>query len=77
MTNKVIKEIAETMMVKVRCFNLYKENYKNNKRQCPFYSELVGMEQMLKIMGIEFEYTFDLETFEITAITIEDITVIV
>lgn len=74
MPNEMKKEIAKVMMTKVRLFNQFKdkEEYKNNKRKCPFYSELVGMEQMLKIMGIEFEYTFDLETYDITAITIDN-----
>lgn len=75
MTTEMSREIAETMMIKVNCFNLYKNEYKNNQRECPWRSELTGMEQMLKIMGIEFEYTFDLETYLITGVTVNGITV--
>lgn len=74
MNNEIIKDIAERMMIKIRVMYLYINEYKN-KRECPFYSELIGMEQLLKTIGVEFEYTFDLDTMEITALTIGDITV--
>lgn len=72
----MIKEIAECMMNKANLVKIFKddEEFKGNIRKCPFYSELKGMEQMLKIMGIEFEYGFN-DDIEITSITIEGITV--
>lgn len=72
MTKEMKKEIAERMIAKVRMYQMYKDNYKENKRNCPFYSELVGIEEMLKLLGIEFEYTFDLDTMEITAVTVDN-----
>ena len=72
MTKSMKKEIAERMIIKIRLYQCYKDNYKENKRHCPFYSELVGIEELLKLMGIEFEYTYDLNTLEITAVTLDN-----
>lgn len=70
MKKETLNEILTVMAIKARLANIYEEEgkYSNNKRQCPFYSELVGMEEVLKIMGIEFEYEFNKEVTEITAI---------
>lgn len=61
--------IAETMANLAAISKNYKGQYENI-RNCPFYSELKGMERMLKMLGIEFEYEFDCN-YEITAITVD------
>ena len=40
-------------------------------------SELKGMEEALKIMNVEFDYTFNDEVTQITAISSRGITVLV
>ena len=75
MTKEMIKEIAERIMNKVACEQICSDNYKGNQRENPFHSERKGMEEMLKIMGIDFEYGFNKEVTEIISITIEGITV--
>lgn len=74
MSKEMIKEVAERIINKVACEKIYAENYKDNARENPFHSERKGMEEMLKLMGIEFEYGFD-DKCEIISITIEGITV--
>ena len=71
MTNTQLNEILDNMVVKASLCNIYKKEgkYKNNFRECPFSSELTGMEQVLKILGIDFEYDFNEDCTEITAIT--------
>ncbi len=73
----VYKEMAERMAITIRVMNISIEKYKNNKRNCPFYSELRGMEMALKTMGIKFEYTFDIDVKVITAVTVMGYTVII
>lgn len=65
-----LQEIIETMAIKVRLCKIYKneERYKDNFRECPFKSELTGMEETLNILGIPFEYEFNKDVTEITAI---------
>lgn len=77
MTKTTLKEILENMAVKASICNINKKegNYKNNFRECPFWSELKGMEQTLKIMGIDFEYEFNKEVTEMTAIKAQGIRV--
>ena len=74
MTTSTIKELLEVMACKVRLLEIFKDQYKENVRECPFKSELVGMEETLKILGIEFEYEFN-NVYEITAITAQGIKV--
>ena len=71
MTNKQLNEILDDMAVKASLCNMYKKEgrYKNNFRECPFSSELTGMEHVLKILGIELEYDFNEDCTEILAIT--------
>ena len=58
--NELFKTLSELMAIKQRVVNIYVDNYEN-KRECPFYSELRGIEETLKHMGIDFEYEFDNE----------------
>lgn len=74
MGKEMIEEVAKRIMNKVACEKIAAENYKDNARENPFHSERKGMEEMLKLMGIEFEYDFD-DKYEIISITIEGITV--
>ena len=67
--NQMYKDMAERMATSIRVMNISIDNYEN-KRECPFYSELRGMEMALKTMDIEFEYTFDTEVKEITSVTV-------
>ena len=75
MTTSTIKELLNAMACKVRLLEIYKDQYKENVRECPFKSELVGMEETLKILGIEFEYEFNKEVTKITAIKAQGVTV--
>lgn len=69
MTNTKLYEILETMANKASIANIVKaEGQYKNMRECPIYSELHGMEQMLKIMGIEFEYEFNDDVTKMMAI---------
>lgn len=69
MTNNKLYEILETMANKASIANIHKaEGSYKNMRECPIYSELNGMEQMLKIMGIDFEYEFNEDVTRMTAI---------
>lgn len=74
MSKEMIEEVAIRIMNKVACEKIYSEDYKVNARENPFHSERKGMEEMLKLMGIEFEYGFD-DKYEIISITIEGLTV--
>ncbi len=58
-TTDHIEELLERLSIKVRMFDQYREAYKDNIRECPFYSEKVGIEETMKVLGIEFEYEFD------------------
>lgn len=75
MKKAVLEEILKSMATKAALANMYKEDeeFKNNMRKCPFYSELYGMEHTLKIMGIEFEYEYNEDVTKITAIKSNDI----
>ena len=61
--------IAETMANLVAVTRNFSEQYENI-RECPFYSELKGMERMLKMLGIEFEYEYD-ASYTITAVMVD------
>lgn len=75
MTEKQIRTIADAMMNKVHLVNMYKQQYENI-REFPIYSELKGMEMVLKMMEIKFEYGFNDEVTEITSLTIGNYTAI-
>lgn len=59
MTKKMLEEILNSMAVKVLMTEQFKDKYKGNLRECPFHSELYGMQETLKIMGVPFQYEFD------------------
>lgn len=61
MENNRMMEIAKVMANLIALEKDFKddEEFKGNIRKCPFHSERVGMERMLKMMGIDFEYEFD------------------
>lgn len=69
--NEAMRDVAQAMANKIKIARLYIGKYEN-KRQCPFHSEWKGMELALKAMGIPFDYEFDDETYEITAVTVMD-----
>lgn len=70
MEQNLIKEIITSMAITARVANIYSdaEEFKDNKRYCPFYSELVGMEHIANILGIPFEYEFNEDYSKRTAI---------
>lgn len=67
------------MMVKYECEQNAKkggmEIFNNNKRFIPYHSERKGMEQMLKMLGVEYEYHYD-EYLEVYGITVGTETVL-
>lgn len=72
--NESMKEMAKTMMTTIGVARLFINEYKN-RRDCPAYSELKGMELALDVMGIKYEYEFDFsrstdDLFCITAVTV-------
>lgn len=75
MDNKMMV-IAETIANLAAIEKDYVEQYKGNIRECPFHSERVGMERMLKMMGIAFEYDFN-DAIEPVAITVDGCTAII
>lgn len=74
LTTATIHEILKSMAAKAAMVNICKRDgaYKDNIRECPFWSELHGMEHMLKLMGIEFEFYYDATVQYITGIQIID-----
>ena len=70
----VLKEIVRSMANKAAIVNMHKRDgdYADNIRKCPIYSELKGMEQMLKLMGIDFNFYYDETVQYITGIEIMD-----
>lgn len=71
----VLKEIVRSMANKAAIVNMHKRDgdYADNIRKCPIYSELKGMEQMLKLMGIDFNYDFDDTVQYITGIEVNNL----
>ena len=67
--DEMMRAMAKAMAAKIRIARIYVENYEN-KRHCPFYSEWKGMELALRTMGINYDYEFDDETYEITAVIV-------
>ena len=72
MTQKQIREIGKVMANKVSIVNFTKddEEWKDNIRKNPIFSELKGMEMALNILGIDFDYEFNDEVTKITALTV-------
>ena len=70
---EMIKKIGESMVIKMRVVNMVKENndyFNSNIRTNPFYSEFVGMTQLLITMEIDFEIEWNEDVTQMTAITI-------
>lgn len=72
MTTEMINNIGDRLVAKMRVVNLYKKKgeYAGNFRKCPFYSEFVGMTQMLKTLGIDFDIDWDANVTQMTAVTV-------
>lgn len=64
-----MKAMAQAMANKTKMVRIFADSYEN-KRECPFYSELKGMELALKAMNIEYDFEYDEETYMITAVTV-------
>ena len=58
-TNEIIVKIGEAIASKIRCDRISKNlvAYKDNGSF--YHFEKRGMEQILEIMGIDYEYEFD------------------
>ena len=63
------KAMAERMANKIRVAKIFVGEF-DNKRECPFYSELKGMEQALNTLGIPFHYEFN-SCYEISAVNVD------
>lgn len=59
--NEMLREIGDRLANKYSLYSIYKNNYNNNHRECPFYSEARGIEEALKVMGINFSIEFDVQ----------------
>lgn len=70
MFERKVIEILSNMATTAALVNIYAyaDEYKDNIRHCPFYSELVGMEEVAKILEIPFEYEFNEDFTKRTAI---------
>lgn len=68
MNREMMETIADRLATTARVAKIFRGNYEN-QRECPFVSELKGMELMLKAMEIPFEFTYD-ENFEISGVTV-------
>lgn len=75
MTNEMIIKIGETIASKIRCDRISKNlvAYKDNGNF--YHFEKRGMEQILEIMGIDYEYEFDDNVEKEIAIKINGITI--
>lgn len=67
---EMMKNFAERLALKTRLFEQFKDNYPDNWRECPFFSERRGIEEALQLMGIDYEYEFNEEVTAITAVTV-------
>lgn len=67
--NQMMQNMADRMALTIVVARLSVEKYKN-RRECPFWSELKGMEMALKTMGVPFEYDYDDDT-QIVAVAVD------
>ena len=74
LTTATIHTILQSMTSKAALVNMTKRDgqYAENIRECPWHSELYGMEHMLKLMGVEYEFYYDATVQYITGIQIND-----
>ena len=75
MTNEMIIKIGEAIASKIRCDRISKNlvAYKDNGNF--YHFEKRGMEQILEIIGIDYEYEFDDNVEKEIAIKINGITI--
>lgn len=73
MNAEKIMELGTVIANKICLTQVYKREgkYSENLRELPFYSEWKGIEQTLKILGINFEYEYNSDVTEITAVILE------
>lgn len=57
--NDHIEELLYRLANKTAMFVQYRDKYKDNIRECPFWSEKVGIEEAMRVLGIKFEYEMD------------------
>ena len=71
MTKAMSREIAERLASKQRMYECFKDckEFENNQRFNPFYSEFHGMVEMLKVMGIEYDFEYN-ENYEMVTVTV-------
>ena len=74
LSTATIHEILKSMAAKAALVNMAKRDgqYADNIRECPWHSELYGMEHTLKLMGIDFDFYYDETVQYITGIQIND-----
>lgn len=74
LSTATIHEILKSMAAKAALVNMVKRDgqYADNIRECPWHSELYGMEHTLKLMGIDFDFYYDETVQYITGIQIND-----
>lgn len=74
MTKAMSRDIAERLAIKQRVIEITKDDFKENQRLNPHYSEFHGMVEMLKMMGIEYDFEYN-EKIEMVAVTVNGETV--
>ena len=74
---EMLDNLAERMISKIQVINLYTVEWADNEKRFTesrplnkFDHELRGMTDAMKAMGIEFEFKYNADVTEITAITI-------
>lgn len=68
---EMFKEFAERLANKTRLIAHFRDNYPDNIRECPFFSERSGIEEALRVMGIDFEYEMNASVTAITAVIVQ------
>lgn len=60
--------MAERMVTLIRVMYIYLDEFEN-KRECPFFSELKGMTMALDTMGIDYELEYN-DEIKISAVIV-------
>ena len=66
--NKAFQDMAERMVTLIRVMYIYLDEFEN-KRECPFFSELKGMTMALETMGIDYELEYN-DEIKISAVIV-------
>lgn len=68
--NEMINKIGKRLVTQMRAVNTFGNElvYDNNLRTNPFRSELAGMQNLLKAMDIEFDFEYNEDVTEFTAV---------